>query len=41
MAGYTVNTNASIRMPLQDEVERLAAKMVPMHMPGHKRALRP
>lgn len=26
---------------LQEEVERLAARTIPMHMPGHKRGLRP
>lgn len=33
-------TSKGIRT-LQEEVERLAARTIPMHMPGHKRGLRP
>ena len=33
--------NSKRRRTLQEEVERLAARTVPMHMPGHKRGLRP
>ena len=41
-----MDTNAMNRSPkkrrtLQEEIERIAARTVPMHMPGHKRGLRP
>jgi arginine/lysine/ornithine decarboxylase len=29
------------QLTLQEEVERLTARTVPMHMPGHKRGLKP
>ena len=41
-----MDTNAMNRSPkkrrtLQEEIERIAARTVPMHMPGHNRGLRP
>ena len=41
MIGGSVNKNEKRQRTLQMEVERLAARTVPMHMPGHKRMLRP
>lgn len=41
MSEETMNAYTGRVRTLQEEVERLAAETVPMHMPGHKRALRP
>ena len=41
MINGAMKNNGNSQLTLQEEVERLAARTVPMHMPGHKRELRP
>lgn len=41
MINNDMTNNAGKQRSLQEEVERLTARAVPMHMPGHKRGLRP
>lgn len=41
MNNGAMKNKAKRQRTLQEEVERLSARTVPMHMPGHKRRLRP